>query len=206
MKYIYHITTQQIWKPIETAHLQLEKIDYVSPSFEADGFTRCFTSQQLPSAISTLYKDVSDLIVLEIIANRLISEVKWQTSDIPELYDEDELFPYVYGAINKAAILDAISRPRGGERIDDWLSIPLLEFHETLRHKIAHLRNTITGFTSVLLKEAAYLDEPIAPDDTDTLRDFCIHFMQSGSELRKVDFILGEYSEYLHEQREQGNS
>lgn len=90
---IYHVISGASWKE------QLHSEFLVVPSIQAEGFIHCCTKQQVEGVLARYFKGQSDLYLLEIDESRLICEVRFEKST------NDELFPHVYGPINKRAIL-----------------------------------------------------------------------------------------------------
>ncbi|MFT5165061.1 MAG: hypothetical protein ACI8P3_000285 [Saprospiraceae bacterium] len=89
---IYHITTPNLWKDWADADY------YESPDLQEEGFIHCCKVAQLESVIQRYFKEVKDLIILHIDPDLL--EVKL----IYEPSTDNELFPHIYGKINKSAI------------------------------------------------------------------------------------------------------
>lgn len=89
---IYHITTARSW------HAQAEALVYVAESLATEGFIHCSTQAQISGVLLRYYSGVSDLMVLHIDETRLTSPCKFEAATA------GELFPHVYGTINKEAI------------------------------------------------------------------------------------------------------
>jgi uncharacterized protein (DUF952 family) len=97
---IYHLTTPAAWQ-------QTGPGPYRASSLSAEGFIHCSNADQLARVANLFYPDQPALLVLCIDATRLESTLR----------DEDpgigELFPHVYGAINRDAIRDVRPLERG---------------------------------------------------------------------------------------------
>jgi uncharacterized protein (DUF952 family) len=90
---IYHITTTHEWQTQQN-----------SPHFEVDslateGFIHCSTQAQVAGVLARYYPGRMDLLLLEIDERLLTSPCRYEAST------GGELFPHVYGAINKEAII-----------------------------------------------------------------------------------------------------
>jgi len=77
------------------------------PSLESEGFIHCSNREQVARSANKFYADEPEMLVLEIDPARLSSELR----------DEEgrpgELFPHVYGPINREAIIKVIGLVRG---------------------------------------------------------------------------------------------
>lgn len=90
---IYHVISEAAWNE------QLHSEFLVVPSLQTEGFIHCCTKQQVEGVRARYFKGQSGLLLLEIDESKLESEVRFEKST------NDELFPHVYGPINKRAIL-----------------------------------------------------------------------------------------------------
>ncbi|HNR74191.1 MAG: hypothetical protein UZ12_BCD005001495 [Bacteroidetes bacterium OLB12] len=90
---IYHLISEAAWN--KQIHERVLKV----PSLEVEGFIHCCTQQQIEGVLSRYFKGQTDLLVLAIDEHKLEAELRLEKST------NDELFPHVYGAINKGAIL-----------------------------------------------------------------------------------------------------
>lgn len=88
---IYHIVLPDTWAEFDT---QL----YRHPSLDAEGFIHCSFAQQLDAVIDRYYKNEREVVVLEIDSERLMSRV------INEPSTASEIYPHIYGPINRDAI------------------------------------------------------------------------------------------------------
>jgi uncharacterized protein (DUF952 family) len=114
---IYHLTTRQAWLEAR------QRGDYRTASLETEGFIHCSTETQILPVAEKYYKGQPDLILLRIDPARLSSELHWEppaggspSSGAPE----GELFPHIYGPINRDAIVNAYdleSNPDGGHKL-----------------------------------------------------------------------------------------
>jgi uncharacterized protein (DUF952 family) len=100
---IWHITTLPEWERA------LEVREIAPASLETDGFVHCSTAAQLDGVIARFYRDVPDLVVLEVDPARLTAELRWEAPAHPDGApntggEETLLFPHVYGAIPTDAV------------------------------------------------------------------------------------------------------
>jgi uncharacterized protein (DUF952 family) len=77
---------------------------YVARSLETEGFIHCSFEDQLDGVIGRYYADVDEVVVLTIETERLMSRV------VNEPSTANEIYPHVYGPINRDAIVDVAHR------------------------------------------------------------------------------------------------
>ncbi len=102
MRRIYHLTTPTAWE-------QAGDAPYRAASLDTEGFIHCSNQEQVARVANLFFADQPELLVLAIEAGRLDSA----------LLDEDpgtgELFPHVYGPINRDAIREVRRLARGAD-------------------------------------------------------------------------------------------
>jgi uncharacterized protein (DUF952 family) len=89
---IYHVVLPEVWTAFDTGL-------YRHASLEAEGFIHCSFADQLDGVIERYYSKESEVIVLEIESDRLMSRM------IKEPSTNSEIYPHVYGPINRDAIV-----------------------------------------------------------------------------------------------------
>ena len=89
---IYHIVLPEDWVAFETGL-------YRAKSLETEGFIHCSFADQLDAVIRRYYKDAGRIVILEIDPDRLISRM------IKEMSTNNEIYPHIYGPINREAII-----------------------------------------------------------------------------------------------------
>lgn len=94
---VYHIVLPEDWAAFDTDL-------YTAKSLETEGFIHCSFAEQLDGVIERYYKGVSDLVILEIESDRLMSRL------VKEPSTNDEIYPHIYGPINRDAIVKVINR------------------------------------------------------------------------------------------------
>lgn len=94
---VYHIVLPEVWASFDT---QL----YRAASLETEGFIHCSFANQLDAVIKRYYSDAKRIVVLEIDTDRLMSRV------LNEPSTGNEIYPHIYGPINRDAIMSAKTR------------------------------------------------------------------------------------------------
>jgi uncharacterized protein (DUF952 family) len=95
--HIYHIVLPEVWAAF---HNDL----YSHPSLESEGFIHCSFAGQLDAVIERYYAGHDRVIVLEIDTDRLMSRV------VNEPSTNSEIYPHIYGMINRDAIVRTFER------------------------------------------------------------------------------------------------
>lgn len=91
---IYHITNEAEWEKSKKSDL------YEGDTLISDGFIHCCTFGQIEDVLSKWFPDQTDLVVLEINPQLLISPVKHEN-----LEGGIEQFPHIYGPINMNSVI-----------------------------------------------------------------------------------------------------
>ena len=89
---LYHITRRRDWER------SIENGVYTGDTLEGEGFIHCSTREQVLRVANAYYRRQDGLILLEIDPARLVPEVRWEASP------EGELFPHLYGPLNREAV------------------------------------------------------------------------------------------------------
>ena len=74
---------------------------YRCASLQTEGFIHCCSADQLAGVIERYYADVPDLLLITIDPDRLKAELVFENT-----VGGDELFPHVYGEINRDAVTE----------------------------------------------------------------------------------------------------
>ena len=90
---IYHIVTPEIWEKFK------DETEYEAASLPAEGFIHCSFAEQLDAVLNRYYKDAEKVLILELETNKLTSEL------VDEPSTNNEIYPHIYGKINKDAII-----------------------------------------------------------------------------------------------------
>ena len=95
---IYHIVLPDAWAAFDTGL-------YEARSLETEGFIHCSFAEQLDAVVERYYSEAPSIIVLQIETDRLISSM------IKEPSTNNEIYPHIYGPVNRGAIVSATERP-----------------------------------------------------------------------------------------------
>jgi uncharacterized protein (DUF952 family) len=97
---IYHLVPRFVWHAAPPGA-------YRTASLESEGFIHCSNREQVALSANKFYADESEMLLLAIDPDRLSVELR----------DEEgrpgELFPHVYGPINRDATVEVIHLERG---------------------------------------------------------------------------------------------
>lgn len=91
---IYHIVTPEVWENFKN------KDFYEAVSLTAEGFIHCSFADQLEGVLERYYSGAEKVLILEIEPEKLTSEL------INEPSTNDEIYPHIYGKINREAIVE----------------------------------------------------------------------------------------------------
>ena len=99
---IYHIVSRSDWENAGTE-------PYRAPSLDSEGFIHCSYEHQVAAVANQFYRDQTDLVLMCIEPDRLTSRA------LAEDPGCGELFPHVYGPINREAVVAVRALNRDGE-------------------------------------------------------------------------------------------
>lgn len=94
---IYHIVLPEKWADFDNDL-------YEAASLGTEGFIHCSFAQQLDAVIDRYYADAGRIVVLTIDTDRLMSRM------IKEPSTNSEIYPHIYGPINRDAIVSVEDR------------------------------------------------------------------------------------------------
>ncbi len=94
---IYHIVLPDAWAAFDTGL-------YRAASLETEGFIHCSFAGQLDAVIERYYAREDRIVILEIETERLMSRT------LNEPSTNSEIYPHIYGPINRDAIVRAVDR------------------------------------------------------------------------------------------------
>ena len=94
---IYHIVLPEAWAAFDGDR-------YEHASLEAEGFIHCSFDHQLDGVIGRYYSGVNKVILLEIDSDKLTSDL------VSEPSTGGEIYPHIYGPINRDAIVSESER------------------------------------------------------------------------------------------------
>jgi uncharacterized protein (DUF952 family) len=90
---IYHVVLPEIWEKFKD-----EKF-YEAESLQTENFIHCSFVEQLETVLQRYYKDAERVLILEIETEKLTSKF------VNEPSTGGEIYPHIYGQINKDAIV-----------------------------------------------------------------------------------------------------
>ena len=90
---IYHIVTPAVWDNFK------DKEFYEATSLQAEGFIHCSFAEQVDAVLNRYYTDAEKILLLAVETEKLTSEL------INEPSTGGEIYPHIYGRINREAIV-----------------------------------------------------------------------------------------------------
>jgi uncharacterized protein (DUF952 family) len=91
---IYHVTSRQDWQSQEC------KAGFFPADYFKEGFIHCCTQPQLQGVLERYFKGKTDLVLLHLDESKLKPELRYETST------DDEMFPHLYGGINRESVVE----------------------------------------------------------------------------------------------------
>lgn len=91
---IYHIVTPAIWEKFKNENF------YEAESLATEGFIHCSYQNQLEAVLERYYKNEERVLILQLNPDLLTAEL------IAEPSTGGEIYPHIYGRINKTAIAE----------------------------------------------------------------------------------------------------
>lgn len=95
---IYHIVLPDVWEAFK------EKEFYEAASLPTEGFIHCSFARQIEGVLERYYQGVEKVLILTIDSVKLTSEL------VNEPSTQDEIYPHIYGPINREAIIGIENR------------------------------------------------------------------------------------------------
>ena len=96
--FIYHIALPEEWERSEG------RPSYQPAGLAAEGFIHCSFEGQVEGVLKRYFADRERVLVLKIDTNKLLSKL------VKEPSTGGELFPHVYGRLNRSAVVDVTER------------------------------------------------------------------------------------------------
>lgn len=102
MPTIYHLVLCRVWE---------ENADqpYRADSLTSEGFIHCSFANQVARSANRFYAEAADLLLLHIDPERLTSPLR------DEAADSGEIFPHIYGPLNRDAVVKVEALTRGSD-------------------------------------------------------------------------------------------
>jgi uncharacterized protein (DUF952 family) len=95
---IYHIVTPETWEKFA------DETEYEAESLQSEGFVHCSYRNQLEEVLQRYYSNEKKVLILHINPHRLTSPL------VAEPSTNREIYPHIYGKINKSAIAEIEER------------------------------------------------------------------------------------------------
>jgi uncharacterized protein (DUF952 family) len=95
---IYHIVLPEVWEKFENEY------DYEAESLASEGFIHCSYRNQLDEVLARYYKNADKVLILHINLHYLTAKF------VAEPSTNREIYPHIYGKINKSAIVGVEER------------------------------------------------------------------------------------------------
>lgn len=95
---IYHIVLPDVWEQFKTQET------YEAESLAAEGFIHCSYDHQLDAVLERYYKDAERVVILSIDTEKLAAEL------VEEPSTGGEIYPHIYGKIDRDAVVSAETR------------------------------------------------------------------------------------------------
>lgn len=89
---IYHIVAPEVWEKFK------DKDFYAAESLQSENFIHCSFAEQIEQVLQRYYKDAETVLILEIEPEKLSSKL------VEEPSTNGEIYPHIYGEINRSAI------------------------------------------------------------------------------------------------------
>ncbi|GAB3941818.1 DUF952 domain-containing protein [Spirosoma harenae] len=93
MATIYHIVPAANWENFDG------QPTYEAASLQTEGFIHLSQKEQVARTLERYYQNVPDLLLLHVDTDKLTHELKYESAT------NNELFPHLYGPLNKDAIV-----------------------------------------------------------------------------------------------------
>ena len=91
---IYHIVTTEVWEKFT------DETEYEAESLRTENFIHCSYRHQLDAVLERYYKNQTAVLILHINAHLLRAKL------VAERSTGGEVYPHIYGKINKSAIVE----------------------------------------------------------------------------------------------------
>ena len=96
--FIYHVVLPAVWERFKS------KPSYQPDSLTTEGFIHCSYASQLDGVLERYYSGAEKVLILTIDTDKLLSKL------VKEPSTNNELFPHIYGRLNRNAVVDVEER------------------------------------------------------------------------------------------------
>ncbi|MEM7549103.1 MAG: DUF952 domain-containing protein [Bacteroidota bacterium] len=93
--FIYHLCTQNQW------NTQKDSVWYEDPSLKTERFIHACLEDQIKGVKNRFFSGQNDLLLLKIDPHKVNAEVRFESAK-----DVEDVFPHIYGKINKNSIIE----------------------------------------------------------------------------------------------------
>ncbi len=101
MSIILHIAKRKDWKQAKTAGI------YRGDTLDSQGFIHCSKVNQVVRVANSLFRGQKDLVLLRIKPDKVKAEIRYESGG------GEELFPHIYGPLNKDAVIKVLDLEPG---------------------------------------------------------------------------------------------
>lgn len=98
---VYHIVLPEVWQSFK------DREEYEAESLRSEGFIHCSFAEQLDGVLQRYYSNAEKVLILSLDTEKLTSKL------INEPSTNNEIYPHIYGKINKSAIVEFKERVIG---------------------------------------------------------------------------------------------
>ena len=96
--FIYHIVLPHVWERFK------DRPSYQPESLDTQGFIHCSYANQLATVLDRYYPNAEKVYILKIDTEKLIPKL------VEEPSTNNEVYPHIYGRLNRRAIVDIEER------------------------------------------------------------------------------------------------
>ena len=95
-RFIYHIVLKTDWEQ------QIALLEYTAASLKIEGFIHASRLEQIAATLSRFFAtEIGNVVILKIDTTQLLPKMVYEPAG-------DELFPHIFGGINKNAIVEIL--------------------------------------------------------------------------------------------------
>jgi uncharacterized protein (DUF952 family) len=95
---IYHLVLPEVWETFKDQDF------YYATSLQSEGFIHCSFAEQIEGVLGRYYQGVKQVLILTIETDKLTSKL------VNEPSTNNEIYPHIYGQINRQAITEIEER------------------------------------------------------------------------------------------------
>lgn len=114
---LFHISTESLWAEAQESGLLQH------PSLAQEGFLHASTEEQLLATANRWFQGQRGLLVIELDEAALGESLRFEAPHPPRPETEGQLFPHIYGAVPREAILQVA--PLAPDETGRFVELPL---------------------------------------------------------------------------------